>query len=384
MIQAASVQTIIIDDMHLACRDLQEQLEGKLKLLTNSIGIVQTDPEFIEAGIMGLLYEMLGIPLVGGTTVSIATNGEIGDFMFSLLVLTSDDVEFCPSRTYGLREDCNSAVKLSMEKYINDRGVPNMVMIFPTVVDELPGDCYVEAVESVCGDVPIFGSLSVNDSIYDFNRSLSVFNGESFSHDMSYCLFFGDVNPRFFMATAPIQSGLTNFDDVVTKASGHIVHEINDMSAAEYFERVGLASDGVLVDGIYFVPLLLSAESGDETRQFVRAIVYFTEDGSAVCRGKIPVGAKIAFGSMSSDDILASSLETVSKITQEKDISVALIFSCIIRRLSIGPDSMKELAHIKDAFEGNIPFMASYSGGEISPVGCVNEFNNYSFIACLL
>jgi len=391
MIKAATIQTIIIDDIHLACHELKEQLNAKLTLLKNSIGIIQADPEFIEAGIMEPLYNTLGIPLVGGTTISIATNDEIGDFMFSLLVLTSDDVEFCPSRTYGLYDNYANAIENSMKKTITDSILPlRMVLIFPTVTDNLdfPGDCYVEAVEKICGAIPVFGTLSVDDSIHNFEHSKSVFNGEIFDRDMSYVLMFGEINPRFHVATAPVQTALTNFTDIITRSSGHVIHEINNMTAAEYFEQAGLASNGAFVDGIYFVPLYLAIQIENEIQHLVRAIVEFTEDGSAMCRGKIPEGAKIAFGSILSSDIIAALTETVTQITQEENVNAALIFSCLIRRLSIGSDSMRELAHIKDTFEGVFPFMASYSGGEISPIGknnhFQNAFHNYSLIVCLL
>jgi len=391
VLKAASVQTIIIDDIHLACQDLKEQLDNKLTLLENSIGIVQADPEFIEAGIMEPLHEMLGISLVGGTTISIATNEEIGDFMFSLLVLTSDDVEFCPSRTYGLADDYASAIGCSMKTALRESALPlRMALIFPTVTDnfDFPGDWYVEAVERVCGNIPVFGTLSVNDSIHHFDRSKSVFNGDTFDREMSYVLLFGNVDPRFHVATAPIQTELSNFEDIITRSSDHIIHEINNMPAAKYFEHVGLASNGMFVNGIYFVPLYLVMQIAGDVQHLVRAIVEFTEDGSAVCRGKIPEGAVIAFGSILSSDILQSLTKTLVHIAREENVNAALIFSCLIRRLSIGSDSMKELAHIRDNLGGNFPFMASYSGGEISPIGSnsqfQNAFHNYSLIVCLL
>ena len=60
MIKAASVQTNHIDDIQCACKDLKSQLRHKITLMKNTIGIVQCDPEYIEAGMMALLYDVSG------------------------------------------------------------------------------------------------------------------------------------------------------------------------------------------------------------------------------------------------------------------------------------------------------------------------------------
>ena len=394
MIKAVSVQTNIIDDISMACRDLKEQLSAKLTLLSNSVGIVQCDPEFIEAGIMELLYETLGIPLVGGTTVSIATNEEIGNHMFSMLVLTSDDVEFAASHTTGLVGDYVGAIERSMKDSLKVSEKPlRMALVFPTVTDneDLPGDIYVEAVVSVCGNVPVFGTLSVNDAIEVFERSMSVCNGEVFRHEMTYVLIFGNVNPRFFVATVPTQSKMIDADATITQADGHIISEINNGNAVKYFESIGFAINGRLATGVYFVPLLVSVQDENGfSRTFVRAIIGFNADGHAICRGKIPVGAKITFGSLQSVDILQATSEIVTRINKERDINAVLIFSCIIRQLCIGSDALRELTIVKDSLTDGISFVASYSGGEISPIcyedqsNYKNSFHNYSLIACLL
>ncbi|MCL2853220.1 MAG: FIST C-terminal domain-containing protein [Defluviitaleaceae bacterium] len=394
MIRTASVQTYIIDDIELACRELQEQLNEKLSLLSNSVGIVQCDPEFIESGIMESLHSRLRFPLVGGTTVSIATNDEIDNYMFSMLVLTSDDVEFAVSHTTGLVDDYAGAIERSMKASLNDSEKPlKMALVFPTVTDneDLPGDIYVEIVESLCGDVPVFGTLSVNDAVEKFERSMSVCNGKAFKSELTYVLIFGNVSPRFFVAAVPPQSNVIDTVPMITRSEGHIVKEINDMLAVKYFENIGFAINGKLASGINFVPLLVTMQdSGGVNRTFVRAVIGFDSNGFAVCRGKIPEGAQIAFASLQAADILAATSEIVTQINQEQDVAAALFFSCIIRQLSIGSDPLKELTIIKDSLRADIPFVASYSGGEISPIICniqssyKNSFHNYSLIACLL
>ncbi|MCL2016198.1 MAG: FIST C-terminal domain-containing protein [Defluviitaleaceae bacterium] len=406
MIKATSLQTDLIDDIQLACQDLEQQfLDSKLTLLKNSVGIIQCDPEFLELGLLDLLYKKLKIPFVGGTTISVATNNAVGNFLFSMLILTSDQIEFVVNHTTGLFDDHEKAIEQSikpemekMEKMEteNTKKPLNLVMLFPTVTDNdnFPGDFYVETTERICGNVPIFGTLSVNEGIdkFDrFDRSMSICNDKAFNKELTYLLFFGDITPRFFIATSPMGTNFTEDNVIVTKSQDHIVKEINNVLAVEYFEKIGIATNGVLVDGAYFVPFLITTSkfTGKPVRQFVRAIMYFNDEGHAIFRGKIPEGSSLAFASLNAVDIVQATSEILTQMSQEPDVHAAIIFSCIIRQLSVGPNPFRELEKVQGLLK-DTPFIASYSGGEIAPVNyknravSLNTFHNYSLIACLL
>lgn len=395
MIKAASICTQEIDNIDIACRQLKEQLNQKLVLMKFSAGIIQCSHEFIETGIMDRLCKELGFPLAGGTTVASATSDVIGSIVFSVLVLTSDDVEFVVSHTQGLEKDCHGAVSRSFAQTLaRPRQLASeplkLAVVFPPIIETHAGDCYVEAIENICGNIPVFGSLSVDDSLETFSNSASICNNNAFRYEMTYVLFFGNVSPRFLLTTVPEQISFTESNAVITKASGNIVYEINDMKTIDYFESIGFAAGGKLKEGITFVPLLMKLPGDTYKVPFVRALIGTNPDGSAVLRGKVIEGATFTIGSTLGTDILSSTQETITGITREKNINAALLFSCIVRQLVIGADSMRELTMAKELLAANTPFMASYAGGEIAPTSvdagnkAENRFHNYSFIVCLL
>lgn len=399
MVKSVSLHTAAIDDIDLAVAELVGQLKNKLALCKNSIGIVQCDPEFIEAGIMPKLYNALSFPIVGGTTVSSATNDGIGEHLFSMMILTSNETEFLAGHTTGLVQNYEDAIVSSMQQALGDYKLPlRLAIIFPTVTnnENLPGDCYVEAVEKVCGkNVPVFGTLSVDDSLREFDRSMSVYNGESFAHEASYVLVLSEnIKPEFFVATVPKTADLADTSAIVTKSNGHIVQEIDNMPAVKFFESVNLAENGNFKPGVYFVPFLVTKKDVEGIeRTFVRALTYFSKDGYVHFRGKVPEGAMLSVASLKADDVLDETAKVVQSIAdKEKNegTQAVLIFSCIIRRLSIGSDALKEISQIKNTLQPDVAFVASYSGGEISPIGVnsegepLNAFHNYSLIACLL
>jgi hypothetical protein len=395
MIKSASLFTTEIDDIDLAIKQLKEQLDQKLTLLKNSVGIIQCDTEFIEGGIAKPLYEALGIPIVGGTTTSSATNAGVEKFAVAILVLTSDDVNFVASCTSELKGDCADEVKRSLTETINkisgtQEHSLKLVLIFPPIIEANPGDEYIDAVEAVCGAVPIFGTLYVDDSLTDYDRSASFFNGETSRTNMPYVLIYGDVTPRFSVTVMPKEEGLLDTNAIITKANENIVYEINHKPALKYFEDVGIAKGGTLKVGATFVPTLLTLQGQDEQDLFIRALIQIQPDGSVLFRGRMYEGAKIVIGSNSGVEVTDKSQEAAERMANYNEASAALVFSCIARQLVIAPNMLAELECIRNSLPEHIQFVASYSGGEISPTSIGNDnnaknrFHNYSLITCLL
>jgi hypothetical protein len=390
MIKSASLQTFEIDDMALACRELKAQLNQKLNLLQNSIGIIQCDSEFVSAGLPGLLHAELGMPLVGGTTISVATNGAVGNFSFSMLVLTSDDVEFAAAHTDNLDGGHIKAIENSLKEATLALSKPmKLVLAFPPAFGDFSGDCYIEEFERACGKIPVFGTNPVDLAFPDFSHTFSIHDGEAFNDEMAYAILCGNLRPRFFVAAVPPQADIIDSVAHITRSKDNVIHEINHMPAIKYLESMGLATDGKLKGGLDFLPLLVTLGEAESPRPFVRALKSI-EGACAVCSGKMAEGAKIAFGSYNEAEVMAATAETVALAADEKEINAALIYSCIVRQFVIGIDSMKEIKKIRDIFPQSVPFMASYSGGELAPTYvdedaiAQNRYHNYSLVMCLL
>lgn len=391
MIRAASMHTFEIDEPEIALEEIRRQLEEQLVLQNNTAGILQCDPEFIESGVAAHLCQNLPFPIVGGTSAGQATNAAAGDLMLTLLVLTSDDVEFVAAHTNGLASDLFGATERSYkEATASMRNPPRLIITFPPIIEAYAGDWYVDAFERLCGSVPVFGSLAVDDAITVYDRCATVCNGAAMAQEMTYLLVYGEVTPQFFIATAPRKSSLPE-TGIITRAEGNIVHEINGVRAIDYFERVGLAVEGVLRQGVDFVPFLMTLknENGLEQRPFVRALIRFDQQGSAICRGTMYEGATFTIASNSGSDVIDATLGTIEQVNHHADARAVLVFSCIVRRMTFGADSQLELMRVKQAIHPGIPFMMSYSGGEIAPAAmnggqAMNRFHNYSFIVCIL
>jgi hypothetical protein len=393
MIQAASAYTFEIDDPQAALAELRQQLNGQLSLRKNTAGILQCDPDFIASGVAAYLGRELGFPVVGGTSVGQAVNKASGNLMLTLFVLTSDEVEFTAARTTGLSQDFYGAIERSWKAA---RGAssdsPKLIIAFPPILEAYAGDSYIDALERLCGKTPVFGSLAVEDAVTTYDRCATLYGGETMLEEMAYLVVCGETAPRFRVSSAP-QASILSEAGVITRAENNIVHEINGVRAIDFFERIGLAKNGVLHEGVDFVPFLMTLKDDDgedgEQQPFVRGLIGFDAQGSAICRGTMYEGASFTFGANSKIDVIDSALDMIEWANGLPSASAALFFSCIVRRMTLGVNFQEELKLMQQQIRPDLPFMISYSGGELGPTAMtggrvVNRFHNYSLVACLL
>ena len=391
MIKSASLYTFEIDDCDKALEEIKIQFNEKLTLLKNTAGIVHCSYDFIESGVVKRVCDTFDFPIVGTTSAAQAVNSAGGNFMFTMLILTSDDVEFFAGCSKGHKDDFSGSIERTFPILSEVSALPlKMAFVFPPLTDNNEGDSYVHVFEKLCGNVPIFGTLAVEEAIISYAQTETIYNGESFEEEATYLLAFGNINPRFIVTSIPEKSSLIQAG-TITKAEGNILYEIDGVPAVDFFERIGLAKDNKLVSGIEFMPFILSVSNKDNGQSscFVRGFVSFLGDGSVLCRGTMYEGASLVIGSNSAEDILASSKKAIEALNKEQNIQAALIYSCVVRRIALVNDPQLELKSVRNSISPEIPFMIAYSGGEICPEfmtgnAVQNRFHNFSFIICLL
>ncbi|GHU42921.1 hypothetical protein FACS1894111_07640 [Clostridia bacterium] len=391
MIQSVTMYTYETDDPEIAVEEIAEQL-SKITLLKNSAGILMCDTEYVDSGVYTAVATALPFPIAGTTTMTQAVNGEAGMMMLTIMVLTSDDVNFEVgvtkpiSETEDITEPVKDALTASLAKLPD---VPKLILAFPPLFADIAGDQYIEVFNELCPGTPVFGSIAIDDSI-TFEKCSTFYNGEHSLTEMSYILLSGNVSPRFLIATVSDKNKLP-YTGEITKSTGHIVEEINHMSAREYMESIDFAQDGKLDEGLQFVPFLLDFKNRADYDEVpvIRAMLALDEEGRGICRGYMDQGAVFTLISASSMDVIGTSLELMDKIVQIPDKQAVLVFSCMVRRMSFGVKPLTEATMVAEKLSDKSPFMLAYSGGELCPTSSdkthlANRFHNYSIIACIL
>ena len=386
MLKCASVYTHEIDDPEKAFEEIRIQLDSKVTLLEHTVGIVMCHPEFISSGVFKYISEKFPFDLAGATTSSQAVNGEAGELILTIFVMTADDIWFKTGIT-GEFEGCIDApVKTALENAMAGTSEsPKLALIFPPKL-QLSGDTYINACQKIIPNVPIFGTLAVDDSI-GYNESKTVHNGESFKAAMSFILCYGNINPRFIVGTLPLDK-IMPYKGEITKSNGSYVYEINNINAYEYFEGIGLAKNGVLSESYLFLPFMIDSKKRADYDgiPILRVLASFTKDGAAFFRGDIDEGSTFTMLTCGADEVVSTTSQKARDINNLAGVNGVLLFSCIVRRMmTMRTNPLMELEAVRDIIDPGIPFMMGYAGGEISPTSVkngvpANRFHNYSLV----
>ena len=382
MLKCASVFTYEIDDPEAAFEEIRSQLDGKITPLEHTVGIVMCHPEFISSGVLKYICEKLPFELAGTTTSSQAVNGEAGELILTVFVMTSDDIWFRTGVTKGLDEGMDAPLGRAFDEAATGvYGSPELALIFPPQL-QYAGDVYVNAWEKIIPNVPVFGAVAIDDTL-TFEESKTIYKGETYKTEMSFVLCYGNIKPRFIIATLDEVSGISLRAEV-TKAKDNIVYEINNIVTRDFFmESLGIP------ESMISIPLLIDSPSANnyDGIPVIREQSSVTAEGAGVFGGNIEVGSKLLLLKADDESILSTSLQGLMKLNNMEDVNGALIFSCVSRRIMLmGVNkSMAELQLVKDTVKPDIPFMMGGSGGEICPTSvrdgvAFNRNHEYSMV----
>lgn len=381
MLKCASVYTTEIDDAEIALKDIKTQLENKITLLESTVGVVMCHTEFIATGVLEHICVKLPFDVVGVTTASQAVNDEVGEIILTIFVMTSDDIRFEAGITEDMGNDVDGMVKTAYERVCGGISeLPKLAIIFPPFGLH-SGDAYVRAFGQIIPGTPIFGTNAIDDSL-TFSECQTIYNGESYRSAMPFVLCYGNIKPRFLIATFCENNAICSKTEI-TKSEGNRIYEIENGNALKFFEEKGF------VESVMFTPFMIDLLKRDDYDgvPVIRGHAAFTEEGAAVFHGDIDAGSTFTMLKCDAEHIVRATRQKVDKINGMHDINGALLFPCVVRRAALlGVNKpLMELQSAKDTINPEIPFMMGYGGGEICPTSVrngipTNRFHNYSLV----
>ncbi len=193
-------------------------------------------------------------------------------------------------------------------------------------------------------------------------------------------------NNTFWTHSGMVAVGLTNenlnvienfaFDwmpvgvsQTVTKASGNIVYQIDNISAVAFCDKyLGHSVTQNLPDtGIEF-PLIIQRND----QYIARAVVNRHDDKSLSFAGNIYEGERVQFGIGNIESILEHS-RNYQKILPYSNIESIFVYSCIARKHFLGSDIAIEL----EAFEHIAPTSGFFTFGEFYNHHLLNQSNRF-------
>ncbi|MFP3088858.1 FIST C-terminal domain-containing protein [Treponema sp. TIM-1] len=387
MMRILTASTENIDDPAAAIDEIKAQLDLEHRLLKNSVGIVACHYEFVISGTATAISESLPFDIAGTNSSLQAVNNAKGTLLFTLLVFTSDDVSFKTALTPSLREGVleKKIVDTYREAASAREEKPVLIFTFAPFMLENSGDDYVRILSEASGNVPCFGTLAVDDTP-DFRECYMLFNGGHYKDKMSLILVYGNISPKFYLATLS-EDKLLDRAALVTSSEGHILKEVNGRPVVEYFEDMGLTKASETSYAMASLPFML--DYGDGTPPVSKVFIGLNAQKHAICAGAMPEGSTMYLGVFDKDDVLLTSGKLIKKVLQETPSPMAIIgYSCISRSMTLGSDLFAEIDLVLGEITKNTPFFFAYSGGEmcptrINPKAAINRFHNNTFILCV-
>jgi len=392
MIKSYSIIINEVDEIELALEELRSQLSG-LELLENTVGIVTVNKDFVVSGVYSAVAKATPFPLVGMTSYSQIVNGKIGTFMFSIMVLTSNDCEF----VCGMSDEIPDSgdVKEQVQKCYKDlRSKLNnnvkLAFLYPSFMYGHYPYQYIKAITEIDNNIPIFGSLS-NGEIRDVVTAARTVHCENVSSSQTVMLLIsGNVEPKFYFSSTTKESIIMPDVGVVTAAEGNFLREINNIKAKEFLEKANLKPDSVSQKLIFFSHFLADEknEKGETVSSVLKSLAMPKDDGYIFVSG-IQVGSSLSAVSFTSEVVMETAKDVLDQIKANHKEGTLLIYSCLGRRAALLNEPYKEFELMNKMLGNNFNYIATCSGGEICPTSAtetevVNNEHNETLIACIL
>lgn len=385
MLKCASVYTFEVDEPDVALMEIKTQLNEKITLLEHTAGIIMCHPEFIASGVLKYICSNLPFDLAGVTTSSQSVNEMVGELMLTIFIMTSDDIFFKTGVVECADDDIVAPLKAAFDNVAAVMPeLPKLVIVFPPF-GLRSGDVYIKAWGEIVPNTPVFGTLAIDDTA-TFRECETLYKGVNSKTAMSFVLCYGNINPRFLTATLSENNAVSSKAEV-TKADGNCVYEISHMNAFKFFEEKGFA------DSVLYTPFMIEMQKREDYDDVpvIRGMALFTGEGAALFHGDVNEGSTVTLLRCEPDDIVSTTRREIQRINEFSDVNGALLFPCVVRRVSLLDINkpLLELQVAKDEINRDIPFMMGYAGGEICPTSVRNGalkncFHNYSLVILVI
>lgn len=221
-----------------------------------------------------------------------------------------------------------------------------------------------ELISQTNGIVPIFGGLAGDE--YSFKKTIVGLNADATSGKIVAVGFYGN-HIHFGYGS---EGGWGDFgpEREVTQSEKNVLYKIGDRFALDlYKEYLGKYAEELPGSSLYFP---LSMKENIDSTSVVRTILSIDEEKKSMTfAGNIPEGSYVRMMKGNVDKLIDASSNAAQKTAngQSQKAHLALLVSCVGRRIVLGERVSEELEVVKEFFGDDTILCGFYSYGEISP-----------------
>ncbi len=241
-----------------------------------------------------------------------------------------------------------------------------VVVLAPGVA--INGSALVDGIASVIGDsIPLTGGLAGDGSAFQRTWTLSA---DGISDDGIVAIGLCGDRLRFGHGSF---GGWESFGPArkVTRHEGNVLYELDGVPALEIYKRyLGDYASYLPSSGLLF-PFAMLGQNHDEVG-LIRTILGVSEaDGSLTLAGEIQADGYLKLMHASTDSLIdgaETAAETVAAMNDGVRNGLAILVSCVGRKLVMGERVDEEVEAVGDILGPDVVLTGFYSYGEISPM----------------
>jgi hypothetical protein len=221
-----------------------------------------------------------------------------------------------------------------------------------------------ELIKQTQNDIPIFGGLAGDE--FNFESTIVGLNSDATPGKIVAIGLYGQYI-RFNYAS---EGGWGDFgpEREVTQSNKNVLYKIGDRFALDlYKEYLGKYADELPGSSLYFP---LSMKETPQSAPVVRTILAIDEENKSMTfAGNIPEGSYVRLMKGNIDKLIDAASNAAYKIRKAspKQPSLAILVSCVGRRIVLDDRVEEELEVVKDIFGKDTILCGFYSYGEIAP-----------------
>lgn len=297
------------------------------------------------------------------------TSGEIIDdtVLDGTIVLTA--IEFEKSTVLVKRNNVNDYKnddqKLG-ESLMAEFPQENLMHLF--IISEgssVNGSALIDGLEKIKKtSIGLSGGLCGDDDL--FEKTLTSYNENPKEGEIVAIGFYGET----LEITSSNYGGWTPFgpERIITKSIGNILYELDGKPALDLYKTYLGEKANELPKSALLYPL--SVRTTEDSEPLVRTILNIDNDeNTMILAGDVPEGSKVQLMMSSVDDIANGAFHAaeLAKKGREKGPELALLISCIGRKLVMDQRTEEEIEEVKSVIGDNTFISGFYSYGEMAP-----------------
>jgi hypothetical protein len=300
--------------------------------------------------------------------IGCSTAGEIAGTQVLDESLVATAVTFEHTTIHGAQLSLGSVQNSTEAGEVLARALPHPGLIHVFVLSDGLKVNGSELVASLTAHLPervtVTGGLSADGS--DFKETVVLWDNAPMNDSVAVVGFYGD---RLQVGCASL-GGWDSFgpDRLITRSRGNVLYEFDGQSAlALYKKYLGDQAEGLPSTGLLFP---ISLRRKDNT-SIVRTILAVNEEEQSMTfAGDVPEGSYARLMKANFDRLIDGAAGAAKSSSGKSVISspdLAILISCVGRRLILGQRIEEEVESVRDVFGASTVLTGFYSYGEISP-----------------